>query len=597
MKKWFSILILALFFPILTACEVSNTELANSLEGNMTRLVYSIGYLDSISTEELSGLVNNSSYFTHSSLFTGAPVALSETEELTTAPAEENLTDSTLTTNATTNKNLVSGKTGLNSSGYRTRTYNSPLEPANTTTPNSTLSNLSASNIGGYNSGIVDLSLLETNAEDLNQILLEISTKRGIIMLYCTDLRSGRATLSVENKNAISEYDDIIKETTNYLNTNTGALTNHFNGISSISGNENSAELINAKLIRANEVLKTRYAKLDTCLDAMDAIINILVSSIGNNYTELYASSIESLNGNNAINSNESNSISLNPQTNQTLENFVTNNNQTPIDTPLTNENIDSNVNNCNNCTTTTKSSTTVQNSTQPNIVIPQTQDNANNYGLQTLPLTEKDYDNTIVNFNYDGNNSSSINNNPQTPSASINSQNATTGTTENTINNTHQNETATTDFATTYPLRNPTVVEDEISKTEIALRGGLTKHQNNEKISAENVDSFVAKCNASPENLRPIDMARPYIKKDIKDIKEPPINLFDEEFVESEKELTPDLLPFAGTETEPSTLELKPEANPSLTRPLASAPELGFISLPFQYQEDSVIKKIPRTN
>ena len=161
--------------------------------------------------------------------------------------------------------------------------------------------------------------------------------------------------------------------------------------------------------------------------------------------------------------------------------------------------------------------------------------------------------------------------------------------------NNTISEEVQSNQTTTTYPLRNQTVVADDVSKTEIALNGGLVKHQNNEKITAGNVDSFVARCSASPDEIRPIDMAKPYIKNDTKDIKEPPLNLFDEEIVESEKELTPELLPFTGSETESSTLEFRPDRNQGATRPLQSAPELGLISLPFQYQEDNVLKKIPR--
>ena len=70
-KKILYFCALFLLTPFFAACEVSNTDLANSLEGNMTRLVYSIGYLDSVSTEELAGLVNNSAYFQHSSLYSG----------------------------------------------------------------------------------------------------------------------------------------------------------------------------------------------------------------------------------------------------------------------------------------------------------------------------------------------------------------------------------------------------------------------------------------------------------------------------------------------------------------------------------------------
>ena len=186
MKKFFTCLLTFLSIILFSGCEVSNTDLANSLEGNMTRLVYSIGYLDSISTEELTGIVNSSSYLTHSSLYTG---------NVTT----ENL-DNTL--NNDTTPLTTSGRTLYKNSSYRLNTYNNSLETANNINNLSTTSSSSATST-------VDLSLLETNASDLNEILLDISSKRGIIMLYCTDLRSGRASLSSEAKIALNEYNDI----------------------------------------------------------------------------------------------------------------------------------------------------------------------------------------------------------------------------------------------------------------------------------------------------------------------------------------------------------------------------------------------------
>lgn len=145
-------------------------------------------------------------------------------------------------------------------------------------------------------SGVVDTSLLLSSASDLNEILMLISQKRGIIMLYCTDLRAGKGTLTADSKEAITEYIAIIKETTNYLNTYSNTLTTYMNNIKTIAYTENAQELINAKLIRTNEILKTRYAKLDTCIDSLDAIISILQRSIGMDYASNYTLQTETQN-------------------------------------------------------------------------------------------------------------------------------------------------------------------------------------------------------------------------------------------------------------------------------------------------------------
>ena len=568
MKKIVISLLFCLLLPVFTACEISNTDLANSLEGNMTRLVYSVGYLDSISTEDLSGLVNNSSYFTHSSLYNGQAVVDNEEEIETETEVATPATDKTTALNGgigTATNTAISGRSAFTSDGFRSNTYNSSL-----------LNQVNTSSVGGYSSGVVDLSLLESNANDLNEILLDISKKRGIIMLYCTDLRSGRATLSTQDKEALAEYDDIIEETTNYLNNNTGTLTNYFNGISSISGQENSAELINAKLIRANEVLKTRYAKLDTCLDSLNAIINIMVNSIGYDYSNLYNTTTpqpvieentENIN-NISIQSDKNNNISNSP----TVENITENNASTyPMINPQNNTNTycpnTNNLTNNNCCPNTNSYRNSTNTLNQNNNCCPTNQNASSTNNVTPIPSGD-----TIVNYNYDGNNSSNI------------------------VNETQSNHTPQT--------LELTDKDYDLTETEIALSGGLVKNNNKENIPNENVDNMIVKsASATPRNLSSHDETSaselrlaPSVKPNDENIvplpksQTPQVKDFsDPEFSESEKELTPELLPFTSTTepTDPNSLEFKP----------LSSPELGNISfLPFKYQEDNVLKKTPRT-
>lgn len=515
MKKFIIFTLFCALVPVFAACEVSNTELANSLEGNLTRLVYSVGYLDSVSTEELSGLVNNSSYFTHSSLYSGTTTANeSASNEMAAANPTAEVSENTLSTESKIANNndgialsgglgetaeITSGRTAFQEAAYRSNLYTTSIG----TTPLTT---------GGYASGTVDMSLLESNAEDLNDILLSISAKRGIIMLYCTDLRSGRATLSAENKAAISEYNDIIKETTNFLNNNTGNLSSYFNGISSISANENSAELINAKLIRANELLKTRYAKLDTCLDSLNAIINILVTSIGYDYANLYNQSIEqnkieSVN----IESNTTDGIGI---TNTAVgdgtnnDNMIVDPNPTMTETPTTYPSLNK------NCT--------IPGDT--NIIV----NYENGYSTQKS-ITSSDCNNCT--------------NQPETLICPDNNCCENNNPAEKTTNNNNiLNYIKPNGFSKT---------KNADGATEIGLGTPMKK--------------------STAENKTPT----------------PEISLELPELTESEKELTPDLLPFAGEKTEPKTLELKP-VNPEA--------ELGLAAfLPFVYEESDVTRKVPR--
>lgn len=391
MKKFVCVLLLVATCLVFTACEVSNVELANSLEGNLTRLVYSVGYLDSIQQSELESLVTGSSfgYFGGSSFAGGSAT-------------NGNLNGASLT-GLSTSANYTRGNGGYSAyknGGFRSNIYNSESAQTNlgasgtsvnmgnmgagvsgslgelgantgnaeasvlgglgetnvgAGTGNTALTESGASGLasengalnggvagenGALNGGVndlsngngtaslgaianvtngttasassyVDMSLLESSEADLNAILVSVSEKRGIIMLYCTDLRAGTLALSANDKLAITEYIAIIKETTSYLSSSSGLLTNHYNNIVEASSVENNQQLVNAKLIRATEVLKTRYAKLDSCLDALNAIIGVLRSYVGADYAGTAGKVDSTTSGNNAQNAIGGSTVNL----------------------------------------------------------------------------------------------------------------------------------------------------------------------------------------------------------------------------------------------------------------------------------------------
>lgn len=267
------------------------------------------------------------------------------TDNVNTGNASTNALGGLFETNGTISINGT--QTGLNTS------FNSQ-ENINTLDSVGSLNSATNETITGENnqanrlSGVVDTSLLLSSASDLNEILMLISQKRGIIMLYCTDLRAGKGTLSADSKEAITEYIAIIKETTNYLNTYSNTLTTYMNNIKTIAYTENAQELINAKLIRANEILKTRYAKLDTCIDSLDAIISILQRSIGMDYASNYTLQTEMQNttlNNGSIPNNsteiiESQGNMLNNSTEslQSIQNLNLNNNELNVNSKILND-------------------------------------------------------------------------------------------------------------------------------------------------------------------------------------------------------------------------------------------------------------------
>ena len=528
MKKFIGIaIVIALTILLCTGCEVSNTEIANSLDGNMTRLVYSIGYLDSVTEEELNELIQNSSYFQNSNLTAQAYSGvdsyrnngyrsstfnnglLNSTNTINSSSTNMNCTnnlganncdnlcsDCNNCGNTTNGLNTIDSEintgnatttelgglfcencgTGLNNNINEELTTNNAVDGTLTGTSTTTgslansntsnlLQNTDTTNQPSY-SVYVDTSLIATSARDLNQILMQISQKRGVIMLYCTDLRSGNAQLSVDDKNAINEYIAIIKETTSYLNTYANTLSTYMNNVKTIAYTENAQEMVNAKLIRANEILKTRYAKLDTCIDSLDAIIAIMQRTIGMDYANNYTNN-SSINNPNTYNDNYYNTntsqigtnTNITPQTNSNTTTIDSNTNTNLTDnapiSPAIGTNTDNNIIPPSN-TTTTQPNNLLNNKTNnatyndlPNNIsnsingttsqtIERFNDSINTSNIPNMPVKN----NTIVNYNYSGSNNDSYNQSNSLPYGNKISTNTDGYVTQNEVNSMPNNLT-----------------------------------------------------------------------------------------------------------------------------------------------------------
>lgn len=349
-----AIALIPLFFC--TGCEVSNVNLANSLESNLTKLVYTTSYLDSVNTEEFSAIVNNSSYFTNSSLYNGEGVAsLNNISSGATGYTANTLGAGNNSINGGNCSTDIEGEgAGLSTLGATTGNCGTCGSALNTGDATATvlggLTNESIENCGGYETGAygglaanpvnystsskdgladintsalglngnnisengsaannaittVNMTLIENSATDLNNLAVSIGQKRSLIMLYCSDLRAGSIVLTAQDKNAINEYIIMIKEITNYLNNTSGVLTGYLENLKTISLTENAQEFINAKLIRATDLLKTRYAKLETIVESLDAIINIFNNYGYTNYSDLYLGSNAGNLNNSSLNS------------------------------------------------------------------------------------------------------------------------------------------------------------------------------------------------------------------------------------------------------------------------------------------------------
>ena len=225
MKKFISAIICAII-PLLlcTGCEASNAEIANSLDGNMTRLVYSIGYLDSVSVGEMNDLMQNSAYFNNTSNSTNSAMANYATNGFrsstfynsvnqnlnggieeptkTSISTESNLTDNTLcgtnsavsgstnTGNATTS--TLGGLCNDSCSNYGT----SSTQPINSET-NSVLTGIPANNesLPLTNSNATNNGNLVTNSNSLTNSNVNDNTLNG----------TNTTTFQANNANASNE--------------------------------------------------------------------------------------------------------------------------------------------------------------------------------------------------------------------------------------------------------------------------------------------------------------------------------------------------------------------------------------------------------
>ena len=111
----------------------------------------------------------------------------------------------------------------------------------------------------------------------------ELVAKRSDLLYYINDLYKGNVTLSKESTNAINAYMNIIKEITSYLTANKGIVTNQLEQALDIAETMTDAQLVNAYIIRTNEAIKTRLAKMDSASYAIDAITNILSTNSDSN--------------------------------------------------------------------------------------------------------------------------------------------------------------------------------------------------------------------------------------------------------------------------------------------------------------------------
>lgn len=177
-----------------------------------------------------------------------------------------------------------------NQSGYKTRSRLSRQTKShiNSQYSKTQINNINSANIGNIssfsdniNSNNVNYSTenIEETTKEIGVSITNLINKRADILMQVNALYNGTLNLDEEKIKAINAYINIIKDNTSYLNSNKGLINNQLNQAYNIKTTNNFSPLINAYIIRTNEALQTRLAKLDACIEAIDSILEILDSN------------------------------------------------------------------------------------------------------------------------------------------------------------------------------------------------------------------------------------------------------------------------------------------------------------------------------
>ena len=456
------------------------------------------------------------------------------------------------------NYELKPGMSGTDAARIRfsNNTVSRITDKANNLNENNNIATSSSSMVVNYSTNTI-----EESKEEIQQRISSLIDKRAKLLLFINDLYKGNIKLSEESLTAINAYINIIKDNTSYLNSNRGIISNQLNRANNLYNSNSASPLINAYIIRTNEAIDTRLAKLDSSLLAIDSICNILNSNLTSSspyYNQNILSIIDNTNSERKTNrmhrrnkldntnNNQINNLDNLSSLNENIKNNPNNrnsinrkidpihkNNQIINPNGATKNKIITNKNNANNVIS--DENNIPNNTTQPNIISQQENaliaknddsldlSNINN-GIYNDSLINKTNNNLIANNSTLTNNSANItcpecnsNNEGQTYSKDISSA-SNLEAEEKTINNLNKisNNTQATNITsdtTTSEKQEPTKTKfNVINSSEIKPKRNNTEIKENSLTSNtknannadnnENIDPNLTKFGKSNENI-----------------------------------------------------------------------------------------------
>lgn len=293
----FSLLSLSLI--IFTGCNSADKTLAKNLDNTVTNLVYSITNLDFADTADLNLLSTNTN----------------KTNNITDNKENENITENQISNNSKNanccencnnsgslsqfqvkNQNYNMNENMSGYPGFNKEFCDKPISKAKYNTycygnnkTNSVVSNQTntADNMQEKNEtkALVSFSTeqISENNQTLQSLISKLINKRSNLLLYINDLYKGNITVASTNKNAVNAYMNILKDNTSYFNQHRRLVTNQIDQAKELYNSDNSSSLINAYIIRTNEAIATRIAKLESSISAMDSILDIMKGSQNSN--------------------------------------------------------------------------------------------------------------------------------------------------------------------------------------------------------------------------------------------------------------------------------------------------------------------------
>lgn len=291
--------LLSLSLIIFTGCNSADKTLAKNLDNTVTNLVYSITNLDFADTADLNLLSTNTN----------------KTNNVTENKENENITENQISNNSKNanycescnnsgslsqfqvkNQNYNMNENMSGYPGFNKEFCDKPISKAKYNTycygnnkTNSVVSNQTntADNMQEKNEtkALVSFSTeqISENNQTLQSLISKLINKRSNLLLYINDLYKGNITVASTNKNAVNAYMNILKDNTSYFNQHRGLVTNQIDQAKELYNSDNSSSLINAYIIRTNEAIATRIAKLESSISAMDSILDIMKGSQNSN--------------------------------------------------------------------------------------------------------------------------------------------------------------------------------------------------------------------------------------------------------------------------------------------------------------------------